>query len=166
MGSGDLAQPMSAQAQPPRRPSGADKKQKPAKKPGGQGRSRNRFGSGDEGRFPVNSEQTAANQHCQTLWKPDPRPKPLTVYCHRSASEPLLDEKCLKPQRQKIVSETDLVGPDGPFPGAAERVPAARSARVVLRTFRPERGRAGMPDAQCTRRWGNGLSGGLPSKPR
>jgi len=29
-------EPLSAQAQPPRRPSGADKKQKPAKKQGGQ----------------------------------------------------------------------------------------------------------------------------------
>jgi hypothetical protein len=106
-GSGDLAQPLSTQAPTPRRPSGADKKQKPAKTPGGQGRSRNRFGTGGEGRFPVNSELFAANQHCQTLWKPDPRPKPLTVYCQRSASKPVLDEKYRKPQRQKMINPKD-----------------------------------------------------------
>src|ERR1700682_6297121 len=101
-GSGDLAQPLSAQAHTPRRPSGADKKQ-PAKKQGGQGRSRNRFGTGGNRRFPVNSVHLAANQHCQTLWKPNPRPKPLTVRCRRRAFGSVLNEKCPKPQCQKIV---------------------------------------------------------------
>jgi len=62
-------EPLSAQAQTPRRPSGADKKQKPAKE-GGRGRSRNRGGShgGSLGRSTPNSVLFAANQHCQTLW--------------------------------------------------------------------------------------------------
>ena len=48
----------------PRRPSGADKKQKPANKQGGR-RSRNR-GGGLGGCTP-NSKLFAANQHYQTL---------------------------------------------------------------------------------------------------
>src|SRR6187399_1222806 len=64
---GVLAQPLSAQAQSPRRPSGADKKQEPAKKEGGQGRSRNRGGANGRGRSTLNSRHFAANQHCQTL---------------------------------------------------------------------------------------------------
>jgi hypothetical protein len=67
-GPGDLAQPLSAQAQTPSRPSGADKKQ-PAEKQGGHGRSRNRLGTGGIGRSTLNSVLFAANQHCQTLWK-------------------------------------------------------------------------------------------------
>src|SRR5712675_2415033 len=66
-GSGDLTQPLSAQAQPPRRPSGADKKQKPANKEGGQGRSRNRRRTHGRGRPTLNSRHFAANQHRQTL---------------------------------------------------------------------------------------------------
>ncbi len=100
----------------------------------------------------MNSEQTAANQHCQTLWKPDPRPKPLTVYCRRGASEPLLDEKCLKPQCQKMVSGTDLTRPDHPLPQSpASLVPAARIAPELCLEPSAQRGRAGMPGAQCTR---------------
>jgi hypothetical protein len=49
----------------PRRPSGADKKQKLAKEQGGHGRSR-ASGCGMSHPFP-NSDQIAANQHCQTL---------------------------------------------------------------------------------------------------
>ena len=112
-GSGDLAQPLSAQAQPPRRPSGADKKQKPANKQGGHGRSRNRFGTSRDGRFPVNSILFAANQHCQTLWKSDSRPKPLTVRCRRSASAFVLDEKCGPRQCQKSVRWVDVLSPGG-----------------------------------------------------
>ena len=74
----------------PRRRSGADKKQKPAKKLGstklgGQmlvelGRSRNRFGTGGIGRSPVNSGYLAAIQHCHTF-DTHPQTKPLRVYC-------------------------------------------------------------------------------------
>src|SRR6202030_4357670 len=85
-----------------------DKKQ-PAKKQGGQGRSRNRFGTGGQGRFPVNSEHLAANQHCQTLWKPDSRPKPLTVCCQSTLPCPVLNDKCGRPQCQKLVRRADLV---------------------------------------------------------
>src|ERR1700755_2458384 len=58
-----LAQPLSAQAQTPSRPSGADKKQQP-EKPGGQARSGNRIG----GFCPdPNSRHIAANQHAKPL---------------------------------------------------------------------------------------------------
>jgi len=56
-GSGDLVKPLSAQANVPRRPSGAAKKQKPGKNAVRGGRSRN---SGQNGRFPV-SAVTLAN---------------------------------------------------------------------------------------------------------
>jgi hypothetical protein len=58
-----LTQPLSAQAQTPSRPSGADKKQQP-EKPGGQGRSGHRAG----GFCPdPNSRHIAANQHAKPL---------------------------------------------------------------------------------------------------
>jgi hypothetical protein len=63
-GSGDLAQPLSAQAQTPSRPSGADKKQEPAETPGGQGRSGNRGRGFCPG---PNSRHFAANQHAKPL---------------------------------------------------------------------------------------------------
>src|SRR5216684_5401044 len=45
--------------------------------------------------------------------------------------------------------------------------PAARHARDFARNVPPLKQRAwGMPGARCTRRWSNGLPGGLPSKPR
>jgi hypothetical protein len=53
----------------PRRPSGADKKQKPAEKEGGQGRKRNRRDTDGIGHPTLNSNDFAANQHCQTLWR-------------------------------------------------------------------------------------------------
>src|ERR1700682_4240057 len=34
------------------------------------------------------------------------------------------------------------------------------------KTVRPKKRAQGTPGARCTRRWGNGLPGGLPSKPR
>jgi hypothetical protein len=57
----------------PRRPSGADKKQNPAKKEGRQGRSRNRVGTDGRRRSPGNSDFFAANQHCQTLAHDPPK---------------------------------------------------------------------------------------------
>src|SRR4051794_36803907 len=72
--------PLRSQAHAPRRLSGADKKQQPADE-GGHGRSQNRAGTYGLRRAPVNSVFFAANQHCQTLWKPDSRLKPLTVCC-------------------------------------------------------------------------------------
>src|SRR5258708_40000381 len=89
-GSGDLAQPLSAQAQSPRRPSGADKKQKPAKE-GGQGRSRNRGGS--LGRSTPNSQLFAANQHCQTLWTRKSSAKTIDGSLPGPRSGVVLDEK-------------------------------------------------------------------------
>jgi hypothetical protein len=58
--------PLSAQAQTPIRPSGADKEKEAANKEGGQRRSGNRAGTGGCGRCLVNSIGFAANQHCQT----------------------------------------------------------------------------------------------------
>src|SRR6186997_1660249 len=56
--------------------------------------------------------------------EPDSRPKPLTVCCRGIAPRPVLDEKCVKPQCQKMVRMGDLlratsanpivVIPDGP----------------------------------------------------
>src|SRR5579872_2126543 len=51
----------------PRRPSGADKKQKPAKKQGAARRSRHRAGRHRHRGPPPNARDFAANQHCQTL---------------------------------------------------------------------------------------------------
>src|SRR3954462_13538383 len=68
--------PLRSQAHAPRRLSGADKKQQPAKQQGGHGRSRNRRGTDGIGRSPENPVVFAANQHCQTLRKRDSRPKP------------------------------------------------------------------------------------------
>ncbi|KAH2840742.1 hypothetical protein KXW36_001282 [Aspergillus fumigatus] len=65
----------------PRRPSGADKKQKPAKKEGRQGRSRNRRGADGAGHPTREPAIFAANRHCPTLKMRNPRPKPLTVRC-------------------------------------------------------------------------------------
>src|ERR1041385_1965006 len=58
------ADPLRSQAQAPRRLSGADKKQQPARQQGGRGCSRN---SGADGRSPENPVVFAANQHCRTL---------------------------------------------------------------------------------------------------
>src|SRR5260221_3333386 len=108
-GSGDLAQPLSAQAQRPRRPSGADKKQKPAKKEGGQGRSRNRVGS--LGRSTPNSRHfaVAANQHCQTLEKSESSAKTVDGSLPGPHFPAVLDEKYGRLQCQKMVSSDDLV---------------------------------------------------------
>src|SRR5882724_4159425 len=106
-GSGDLAEPLSAQAQAPRRPSGADKKQKPAKKEGGQGRSRNREGS--LGRSTPNSRHFAANQHCQTLEKSESSAKTVDGSLPGPHFPAVLDEKYGRPQCQKMVSRGDLV---------------------------------------------------------
>src|SRR5581483_4113103 len=76
-----LAQPLSAQAQAPSRPSGADKKQQP-EKPGGQARSGNR---GRGFRPGPNSQNIAANQHAKPLRRENPRPKRLTLGCQRCA---------------------------------------------------------------------------------
>jgi hypothetical protein len=64
--SGDLDQPLSAQAHAPSRPSGAAKK-KPAEKEGGQ---RGRDRGGGQSHLPKNPIDLAANQHCQTLLSP------------------------------------------------------------------------------------------------
>jgi hypothetical protein len=66
-GAGDLAEPLSAQAKMPSRPSGADKKQEPAKKGRSAQRSRNRFGTNGVSHCSVNSNHVAANQHCHTF---------------------------------------------------------------------------------------------------
>src|SRR3954447_13677248 len=60
--------PLRSQAHAPRRLSGADKKQQPAKQQGGHGRSRNRGGTDGLRRSPGNPVLFAANQHRQTLW--------------------------------------------------------------------------------------------------
>jgi hypothetical protein len=99
-------EPLSAQAQPPRRPSGADKKQQPAKKEGRQGRSRNRGGS--LSRSTPNSELFAANQHCQTLEEPESSAKTIEGSLPERRSGAVLDEKCGKPQCQKMVRRGDL----------------------------------------------------------
>src|ERR1700675_581443 len=99
-------EPLSAQAQPPRRPSGADKKQKPAKKEGRQGRSRNRRGS--LSRSTPNSVQTAANQHCQTLEVTESSATAIDASLPERRTAVVLDEKCGQPQCQKMVRRGDL----------------------------------------------------------
>ena len=99
-------EPLSAQAQTPRRPSGADKKQKPAKKEGGRGRSRNR--GGNLGRTP-NSVLFAANQHCQTLWTAKSSAKTIDGSLPGRRSGVVLDENYRSPQRQKRVRIGDLM---------------------------------------------------------
>ena len=106
--SGDLAQPLSAQAQPPRRPSGADKKQKPAKKEGGQGRSRNRGVTHGLRRSTLNSKHFAANQHCQTLRTPESSAKTIDGSLPGPRPAVVLDEKYGRPQCQKMVRRGDL----------------------------------------------------------
>src|SRR5882757_4292430 len=118
-GSGDLAQPLSAQAQAPRRPSGADKKQA-AKKEGGQGRSRNRLGADGDGRSTLNSNHFAANQHCQTLEETESSAKTVDGSLPERRSGAVLDEKCGRPQCQKMVRKGDLTGME-----AAEGQPRA-----------------------------------------
>jgi hypothetical protein len=98
--------PLSAQAQPPRRPSGADKKQKPAKKEGGHGRSRNRGNS--FGRSNPNSELFAANQHCQTLEKSESSAKTVDGSLPERRFMAVLDEKYGQPQCQKKGRRGDL----------------------------------------------------------
>src|SRR2546429_3875840 len=93
---------------PPRRPSGADKKQKPAKKEGGRGRSRNREGS--LGRSTPNSILFAANQHCQTHWMAKSSAKTIDGSLPGRRSGVVLDENYGSPQCQKMVRGTDLVG--------------------------------------------------------
>ena len=103
-------EPLSAQAQPPRRPSGADKKQKPAKKQGGQGHSRNRAGADGEGRPALNSNHVAANQHCQTLEETKSSAKTIDGSLPKRRSGAVLDENCDRPQCQKMVRMGDLTG--------------------------------------------------------
>ena len=121
-GSGDLTQPLSAQAQTPSRPSGADKKQQPAKQPGGQGRSGNCGG----GFCPdPNSRHIAANQHAKPLDDAgNPRPKRLTLGCRKVRRGMLLDEKAEARQWQKMVRRGDLsvgVLPAQPSPLSSSR---------------------------------------------
>jgi hypothetical protein len=101
-----LTQPLSAQAQPPRRPSGADKKQQPANKEGGQGRSRNRRDG--RGHSTLNSRHFAANQHCQTLEEAKSSAKTIDGSLPGGRSEAVLDEKYARPQCQKMVRRGDL----------------------------------------------------------
>src|SRR5207245_11065451 len=91
---------------------GADKKQKPAKKEGGRGRSRNRGGShgGSLGRSTPNSVLFAANQHCQTLWTAKSSAKTIDGSLPGRRSGPVLDEKYGRPQCQKMVRTDDLMG--------------------------------------------------------
>jgi hypothetical protein len=99
-------EPLSAQAQTPRRPSGADKKQKPAKKQGGRGRSRQRRGS--LGRSTPNSQHLAANQHCQTLLDAQISAETIDGSLPGPRSGAVLDENYGRPQCQKRVRKRDL----------------------------------------------------------
>ena len=92
----------------PRRPSGADKKQKPAKKEGGRGRSRASRRS--LGRSTSNPVIFAANQHCQTLEETEISAKTIDGSLPGSRSEAVLDEKYGRPQCQKMVRRGDLMG--------------------------------------------------------
>jgi inorganic triphosphatase YgiF len=129
-------EPLSAQAQPPRRPSGADKKQKPAKKQGGHGRSRNRGGS--LGRSTPNSQLFAANQHCQTLEEPESSAKTIDGSLPERRSKAVLDEKCGEPQCQKMVRRDDLkVDAEGRHPEAPSGVtgqPVSASIKMGVET--------------------------------
>ena len=91
----------------PRRPSGADKKQKPAKK-GGRGRSRNRRGSFR--RSTPNPVLFAANQHCQTLWTTKSSAKTIDGSLPGRRSGAVLDEFCGRLQWGKRVRNGDLMG--------------------------------------------------------
>src|ERR1700761_1734382 len=62
-------EPLSAQAQTPRRPSGADKKQKPAEKQGGHGRSRSALANRGWRRPTLTAKLSIASRHCQSLGK-------------------------------------------------------------------------------------------------
>ncbi|QHO71442.1 hypothetical protein ACH79_01220 [Bradyrhizobium sp. CCBAU 051011] len=99
----------------PRRPSGADKKQNPAKKQGGRGRSRTSGGS--LGRSTQNSRLFAANQHCQTLVDAQISAKTIDGSLPRRRSGAVLDEKYGRPQCQKMVRMGDLT--TGKIGGAA-----------------------------------------------
>jgi hypothetical protein len=96
----------------PRRPSGADKKQKPAKKQGGRGRSRTHGGShgGSFGRSTPNSRLFAANQHCQTLGTLESSTKTIDGSLPGRRSAGVLDENYGSPQCQKMVRMGDLMG--------------------------------------------------------
>ena len=148
-GSGDLAQPLSAQAQTPRRPSGADKKQKPAKKPGGQGRSRNRFGTGDNQPF-----SRELQTFCCESALPDPlearsSAKTIDGWLPRQRPRAVLDEKYRKPQCQKMVSQ--IVSDTDPFPSRPRgRVLAARYARGLQKNHPRKKRAQGKPGADCT----------------
>jgi hypothetical protein len=103
-------EPLSAQAQPPRRPSGADKKQQPAKKEGRQGRSRNHGATDGVRRSTLNSNHFAANQHCQTLEVAESSAKTIDGSLPERRTGVVLDEKCGQPQCQKMVRRGDLIG--------------------------------------------------------
>ena len=96
----------------PRRPSGADKKQKPAKKQGGRGRSRNRGGRHGSGfgRSTPNSVLFAASQHCQTLWTAKSSAKTIDGSLPGRRSGVVLDENYGSPQWIKRVRKGDLSG--------------------------------------------------------
>jgi hypothetical protein len=76
----------------PRRPSGADKEEKLAKKQGGHGRNGKR--RGDVSRSTPNSVLFAANQHCQTLNLFDARSdaKPVSTFADRARSAMILGQ--------------------------------------------------------------------------
>ena len=128
-------EPLSAQAQPPRRPSGADKKQQPAKKEGRQGRSRNRGSTDGVRRSTLNSNHFAANQHCQTLEVAESSAKTIDGSLPERRAGAVLDEKCGGPQCQKMVRMGDLIaGPAAPAKissrgrmGRAQRNPSLAS---------------------------------------
>ena len=94
----------------PRRPSGADKKQKPANQQGGHGRSRKHAGADGRRRRPLNSNHFAANQHCQTLESRKSSAKTIDGSLPGRHSEAVLDEKGVMLQWQKMVRKADILG--------------------------------------------------------
>jgi hypothetical protein len=76
-GSGDLVKPLSAQANAPRRPSGAAKKQNPGKNAARGARMRDR---GRDGRPPFSAE-SLANHLCLFQFGPKSQRKALTLGC-------------------------------------------------------------------------------------
>ena len=122
--SGDLDQPLSAQARAPSRPSGAAKKEL-ANKKSGQRRGRDR--GGGQSHLPRNPIDLAANQHCQTLLSPKSSVKTVDGWLPGGSVRPFLDEKWQQLQRQKMVRGADLVA--GPCPGRAAACNAAAQSR-------------------------------------
>ena len=76
------------------------------------------------------------------LRKPNPRPKPLTVRCRDGASEVVLDDKCPKPQCQKMVRSADLVRP---WPPPVRRVSTRQYHKHVYTRGAPRPGLLNLP---------------------